>query len=94
MRGVGTELLERYFERTGHRYTFRKDLRRSVIFGRNDLPVLGSALHGLDEQPAGVILMMEQDERAVAAPAAETSAGAGRARRSRPVRRVVIGSCG
>jgi two-component system CheB/CheR fusion protein len=31
------ELLERYFDGNGGRYTFRKDLRRSVIFGRNDL---------------------------------------------------------
>ena len=31
------ELLERYFEPAGDRYAFRKDLRRSVIFGRNDL---------------------------------------------------------
>ncbi|MEU4623830.1 CheR family methyltransferase [Actinoplanes sp. NPDC023801] len=31
------ELVERYFEQSGGRYTFRKDLRRSVIFGRNDL---------------------------------------------------------
>ncbi|HWS39344.1 MAG TPA: protein-glutamate O-methyltransferase CheR [Actinoplanes sp.] len=31
------ELVERYFEQAGGRYTFRKDLRRSVIFGRNDL---------------------------------------------------------
>ena len=30
-------LLERYFERTDQRYAFRKDLRRTVIFGRNDL---------------------------------------------------------
>jgi two-component system CheB/CheR fusion protein len=30
-------LLERYFEQGDQRYTFRKDLRRSVIFGRNDL---------------------------------------------------------
>jgi two-component system, chemotaxis family, CheB/CheR fusion protein len=29
--------LERFFERTDQRYLFRKDLRRSVIFGRNDL---------------------------------------------------------
>ncbi|NYD39687.1 two-component system CheB/CheR fusion protein [Actinomycetospora corticicola] len=28
---------ERYFERTGSRWTFRSDLRRCVIFGRNDL---------------------------------------------------------
>jgi two-component system, chemotaxis family, CheB/CheR fusion protein len=30
-------LLERYFEPTGNRHVFRKDMRRSVIFGRNDL---------------------------------------------------------
>ncbi|MEA2386858.1 MAG: two-component system, chemotaxis family, CheB/CheR fusion protein, partial [Thermoleophilaceae bacterium] len=30
-------LLERYFERGDQRYAFRKDMRRSVIFGRNDL---------------------------------------------------------
>ena len=35
--GVPAELLERYFEQNGSRYVFRKDLRRSVIFGRNDL---------------------------------------------------------
>ncbi|MEV0272661.1 CheR family methyltransferase [Hamadaea sp. NPDC050747] len=35
--GLPTELVERYFEVTGGRYVFRKDLRRSVIFGRNDL---------------------------------------------------------
>ncbi len=35
--GLPPELLERYFEATANRYTFRKDLRRSVIFGRNDL---------------------------------------------------------
>ena len=29
--------LDRYFERSGQRYVFRKDLRRSIIFGRNDL---------------------------------------------------------
>jgi two-component system CheB/CheR fusion protein len=34
---VPREALERFFERTDQRYTFRKDLRRSVIFGRNDL---------------------------------------------------------
>ena len=31
------DALERFFERTDQRYVFRKDLRRSVIFGRNDL---------------------------------------------------------
>lgn len=34
---VPADLLERYFEHTGNRYVFRKDLRRAVIFGRNDL---------------------------------------------------------
>ncbi|WP_432967315.1 CheR family methyltransferase [Dactylosporangium sp. CA-233914] len=34
---LAPELVERYFEAYGQRYTFRKDLRRSVIFGRNDL---------------------------------------------------------
>jgi two-component system CheB/CheR fusion protein len=37
IRGLSPELLEKYFESNGGRYTFRKDLRRSVIFGRNDL---------------------------------------------------------
>jgi two-component system CheB/CheR fusion protein len=35
--GVPQAQLERYFERTDQRLTFRKDLRRAVIFGRNDL---------------------------------------------------------
>ncbi|WP_433306280.1 CheR family methyltransferase [Actinoplanes sp. CA-030573] len=35
--GVPPELLGRYFEANGNRYVFRKDLRRTVIFGRNDL---------------------------------------------------------
>jgi two-component system, chemotaxis family, CheB/CheR fusion protein len=30
-------LLERYFERAGSTFTFRSDLRRTVIFGRHDL---------------------------------------------------------
>src|SRR4051812_5327780 len=34
---VPPELLERYFEPSNGRYLFRKDLRRAVIFGRNDL---------------------------------------------------------
>jgi two-component system CheB/CheR fusion protein len=34
---VPHDALERFFERTDQRYMFRKDLRRSVIFGRNDL---------------------------------------------------------
>jgi two-component system CheB/CheR fusion protein len=37
MQTVPAELRERYFEASGNRYLFRKDLRRSVIFGRNDL---------------------------------------------------------
>jgi two-component system CheB/CheR fusion protein len=35
--GIPPPLVERYFERHDNRYTFRKDLRRLVIFGRNDL---------------------------------------------------------
>jgi two-component system, chemotaxis family, CheB/CheR fusion protein len=34
---VPEELRARYFERVDTRYTFRKDLRRTVIFGRNNL---------------------------------------------------------
>ena len=34
---VPPELRERYFERTDQRYTFRADLRRNVIYGRNNL---------------------------------------------------------
>jgi two-component system CheB/CheR fusion protein len=34
---IPAPLLERYFEQGDQRFTFRKDLRRSVIFGRNDL---------------------------------------------------------
>jgi two-component system CheB/CheR fusion protein len=35
--GVPEDILAQYFERSNGRYVFRKDLRRSVIFGRNDL---------------------------------------------------------
>jgi two-component system CheB/CheR fusion protein len=35
--GLTEAQLEQYFEPQGSRYGFRKDLRRSVIFGRNDL---------------------------------------------------------
>jgi two-component system CheB/CheR fusion protein len=35
--GVPPALLERFFERGDQRFAFRKDLRRAVIFGRNDL---------------------------------------------------------
>ncbi|OBJ54891.1 CheR family methyltransferase [Mycobacterium sp. 1423905.2] len=34
---VPAEMLTRYFEQVNGRYFFRKDLRRAVIFGRNDL---------------------------------------------------------
>lgn len=34
---VPPEMLGRYFEQVNGRYAFRKDLRRAVIFGRNDL---------------------------------------------------------
>nr|ASV46941.1 hypothetical protein [uncultured bacterium] len=34
---VPAEFVERYFERRGDQHVFRKDLRRTVIFGRNDL---------------------------------------------------------
>ncbi|WP_295658552.1 CheR family methyltransferase [uncultured Nocardioides sp.] len=34
---VPGDLAEKYFEAAGDRYVFRKELRRSVIFGRNDL---------------------------------------------------------
>ena len=34
---VPPKLLEKYFDRCEDRYTFRKDLRRSVIFGRHNL---------------------------------------------------------
>ncbi|ADJ45910.1 chemotaxis protein methyltransferase CheR [Amycolatopsis mediterranei S699] len=35
--GLTEAQLEQYFELVGSRYCFRKDLRRSIIFGRNDL---------------------------------------------------------
>jgi two-component system CheB/CheR fusion protein len=34
---VPVPLREKYFEPAGHRFAFRKELRRAVIFGRNDL---------------------------------------------------------
>jgi two-component system, chemotaxis family, CheB/CheR fusion protein len=37
LQAVPEDLRERYFEPVGSRYTFRGDLRHSVIFGRNDL---------------------------------------------------------
>ncbi|MBD3924957.1 PAS domain S-box protein [Nocardioides cavernae] len=37
LEGVPVELREKYFEPAGHRFVFRKELRRAVIFGRNDL---------------------------------------------------------
>jgi two-component system CheB/CheR fusion protein len=35
--GIPEDLLERYFTLAGASYSFRKDLRRNLIFGRNDL---------------------------------------------------------
>jgi two-component system CheB/CheR fusion protein len=37
LEGVAPPLRERYFERADQRWAFRKDLRRTVIFGRNNL---------------------------------------------------------
>ncbi|WP_371927662.1 protein-glutamate O-methyltransferase CheR [Lentzea sp. HUAS12] len=37
LRGVPPELIARYFERQDGHHRFRKDLRRSIVFGRNDL---------------------------------------------------------
>ncbi|WP_153040294.1 CheR family methyltransferase [Actinoplanes sp. TFC3] len=37
MQSVPPELIAKYFEPAGNRFVFRKDLRRCVIFGRNDL---------------------------------------------------------
>ncbi|WP_250035328.1 CheR family methyltransferase [Paractinoplanes maris] len=37
LEAVPPDLAERYFEASNGRFAFRKDLRRSVIFGRNDL---------------------------------------------------------
>ena len=37
MRGLPDAYRERYFDLLNHRYVFTPDLRRSVIFGRNDL---------------------------------------------------------
>ena len=39
LEGLEPELRERYFERAGNQLAFRKDLRRTVIFGRNNLVV-------------------------------------------------------
>jgi two-component system, chemotaxis family, CheB/CheR fusion protein len=37
LEGVAPELRERYFQQQNHGFSFRNDLRRAVIFGRNDL---------------------------------------------------------
>ncbi|HUR74821.1 MAG TPA: CheR family methyltransferase, partial [Sporichthya sp.] len=37
MRNVPADVRERHFEAVGNRWVFRSDLRRSVIFGRNEL---------------------------------------------------------
>ncbi|MGE5136944.1 MAG: CheR family methyltransferase [Gemmatimonadota bacterium] len=34
---VGEDLRKKYFETSGTRYAFRRDMRRQIIFGRNDL---------------------------------------------------------
>jgi two-component system, chemotaxis family, CheB/CheR fusion protein len=39
IRSVPPTLLERYFERSGQRYSMLKELRRAVIFGRHNLAV-------------------------------------------------------
>ena len=45
--GLPADLLGRYFEKTGERWVFRADLRRSLIFGRHDL-VQDAAISRLD----------------------------------------------
>jgi len=42
---VPEDLLHRYFERAGGQYGFRKDLRRTVIFGRHDLVTAAPISH-------------------------------------------------
>ncbi|MBD2484580.1 CheR family methyltransferase [Planktothrix sp. FACHB-1365] len=37
LNGLSSEQIEQFFEKIDTRYTFRKDLRRCVIFGRHDL---------------------------------------------------------
>jgi two-component system CheB/CheR fusion protein len=37
LQGLGADEVEEFFERQGDKHVFRKDLRRNVIFGRNDL---------------------------------------------------------
>ena len=37
LEGVPPELRERYFQQSNHGFAFRSDLRRTVVFGRNDL---------------------------------------------------------
>jgi two-component system CheB/CheR fusion protein len=37
VQGVPPNLLDKYFDRQGHRHLFNKELRRAVIFGRHDL---------------------------------------------------------
>ena len=44
---VPAPLLEKYFQRDGERYVFRKDIRRVVVFGRNDL-VLNAPISRID----------------------------------------------
>jgi two-component system, chemotaxis family, CheB/CheR fusion protein len=37
LKSLSTDLRQKYFEQSGSRFGFRKDLRRNVIFGRHDL---------------------------------------------------------
>ena len=37
LKGVSSERIDAFFERSGNRFMFRPELRRSVIFGRHDL---------------------------------------------------------
>ncbi len=37
LRNLPRDLVGKYFDNAGQRYTLTKDLRRAVIFGRNDL---------------------------------------------------------
>jgi len=65
--GVPPELLERYFERTANHYTFERELRKCVIFGRHnvvhdapisriDLLICRNLLIYLEADTQGVVL--------------------------------------
>ena len=49
--GARPSCVEKYFEPVGNRFAFRKELRRSVIFGRNDLV---QDAPDLPDRPAGL----------------------------------------